>query len=167
MQAATQRFTPFSGLSAQRSLQAAPTMQPAAALTRSGLPRQFTVEARQMTRRESVEKRHKRIRSKVEGTPERPRLAVFRSNNHIYAQVIDDAAGNTLAATSTLNPEIRAALGEAVAGNVEGAKLVGAKIAELCKQKNIEKVCFDRGGFRYHGRVQALADAAREAGLNF
>ncbi|PSC69746.1 50S ribosomal L18 [Micractinium conductrix] len=119
-----------------------------------------------MTRRESTDKRHKRIRSKVEGTPERPRLAVFRSNNHIYAQVIDDTGATTLAATSTLNPEIRAAL-NGDGGNVEGAKLVGAKIAELCKQANIEKVCFDRGGFRYHGRVQALADAAREAGLNF
>ncbi|PRW56666.1 50S ribosomal L18 [Chlorella sorokiniana] len=122
-----------------------------------------------MTRRESTEKRHRRIRSKVEGTPERPRLAVFRSNNHIYAQVIDDEAGRTLAASSTLNPEIRQALSgeDAGSGNVEAARMVGAKIAELCKQKNIEKVCFDRGGFRYHGRVQALADAAREAGLSF
>ncbi|EFN58341.1 hypothetical protein CHLNCDRAFT_142390 [Chlorella variabilis] len=156
------RFTPFSGLAAQKSL-AAPSMQPAA---RSGLVHKFCVEARVLTRRESVDKRHKRIRSKVEGTTERPRLAVFRSNNHIYAQVIDDSAGNTLAATSTLNPEIRQQLNGAGA-NVEAAKLVGAKIAELCKQKNIEKVCFDRGGFRYHGRVEALADAAREAGLSF
>lgn len=166
MQAAAQRFSPFSGLSVQRSLQA-PAMQPAAALTRSALPRQFAVEARVLTRRESTDKRHKRVRSKVEGTPERPRLAVFRSNNHIYAQVIDDESANTLAATSTLNPEIRAALNGEAASNVEAAKLVGAKIAELCKQNNIEKVCFDRGGFRYHGRVQALADAAREGGLSF
>ncbi|KAI7837289.1 hypothetical protein COHA_008903 [Chlorella ohadii] len=133
------------------------------------MPRQFSVQAGAMTRRESTEKRHRRIRSKVEGTGERPRLAVFRSNNHIYAQVIDDEAGRTLAASSTLNPEIRQALAgeDASSGNVEAARMVGAKIAELCKQKNIEKVCFDRGGFRYHGRVQALADAAREAGLNF
>lgn len=82
-------------------------------------------------------------------------------------QVIDDTAGATLAATSTLNPEIRQALNGGAGANVDAAKLVGAAIAELCKQKNIEKVCFDRGGFRYHGRVQALADAAREAGLNF
>ncbi|KAL4427940.1 hypothetical protein ABPG75_002029 [Micractinium tetrahymenae] len=166
MQAATASFATFSGLTVARPLKAAPAVQPAAFLTRSGLPQRFTVEARVMTRRESVEKRHKRIRSKVEGTTERPRLAVFRSTNHIYAQVIDDATGHTLASTSTLNPEIRAALNGA-GSNVEAAKMVGAKIAELCKQKNIEKVCFDRGGFRYHGRVQALADAAREAGLNF
>ena len=102
----------------------------------------------------------------VEGTPERPRLAVFRSNTHIYAQVIDDDAATTLAAASTLSPEIRAKLDNG-GGGVEAAKLVGTKIAELCKQKNIEKVCFDRGGFLYHGRVQALADAAREGGLNF
>lgn len=102
----------------------------------------------------------------VEGTPERPRLAVFRSNTHIYAQVIDDDAATTLAAASTLSPEIREKLGNG-GGGVEAAKLVGTKIAELCKQKNIEKVCFDRGGFLYHGRVQALADAAREGGLNF
>lgn len=103
----------------------------------------------------------------VEGTTERPRLAVFRSNSHIYAQVIDDTVGFTLAAASTLTPEIREKLGEVGSNNVEAAKLVGEKIAELCKAKNIEKVCFDRGGFRYHGRVQALADAAREGGLSF
>lgn len=103
----------------------------------------------------------------VEGTTERPRLAVFRSNNHIYAQVIDDTAGNTLVAASTLTPEIRGQLTTGGSNNVEAAKLVGQKIAELCKQKNIELVCFDRGGFRYHGRVQALADAAREGGLTF
>lgn len=103
----------------------------------------------------------------VSGTQERPRLAVFRSNNHIYAQVVDDEAGNTLAAASTLTPEIRAKLGEAGSNNEEAAKLVGSKIAELCKEKNIELVCFDRGGFRYHGRVRALADAAREGGLAF
>lgn len=102
----------------------------------------------------------------VEGTEERPRLAVFRSNNHIYAQVIDDSVGNTLVAASTLTPDIREKL-SANGGNVDAAKLVGSKIAELCKAKNIEKVCFDRGGFRYHGRVQALADAAREGGLTF
>ncbi len=102
----------------------------------------------------------------VEGSTDRPRLAVFRSNCHIYAQVIDDSAGHTLAAASTLSPEIREKLG-GMGSNIEAAKLVGEKIAELCKQKNIEKVCFDRGGFKYHGRVQALADAARESGLNF
>ena len=156
------------------------------------------MEARVFTRREQIEKRHKRVRNsvrppadinaatsgsdgpppprwcltnslsfpQVEGTPERPRLAVFRSNNHIYAQVIDDAAGHTLASVSTLTPEIRGKL-DGSSNNVEAAKLVGTKIAELCKLKNIELVCFDRGGFRYHGRVQALADAAREGGLTF
>lgn len=103
----------------------------------------------------------------VEGTTERPRLAVFRSNKHIYAQVIDDTEGSTLVAASTLSPEIRGQLNGDSSNNVEAAKLVGQKIAELCKQKNIELVCFDRGGFRYHGRVQALADAAREGGLTF
>lgn len=105
--------------------------------------------------------------TQVEGTPERPRLAVFRSSNHIYAQVIDDSEGNTLAAVSTLTPEIRKQLSANNGSNTDAAKLVGAKIAELCKQANIELVCFDRGGFRYHGRVRALADAAREGGLNF
>jgi len=94
-------------------------------------------------------------------------LAVFRSNSHIYAQVIDDTAGSTLVAASTLTPEIRGQLSDGSSNNVEAAKLVGQKIAELCKQKNIELVCFDRGGFRYHGRVRALADAAREGGLCF
>jgi large subunit ribosomal protein L18 len=105
--------------------------------------------------------------TQVEGSTERPRLAVFRSNNHIYAQVIDDVDGNTLVAASTLSPEIREKIGQEHSGNVEAAKLVGIKIAELCKAKNIETVSFDRGGFRYHGRVQALADAAREGGLTF
>ena len=125
------------------------------------------VEARVTTRREKIEKRHKRVRNSVEGTTERPRLAVFRSNNHIYAQVIDDECGNTLAAASTLTPAIRQKLGEDGSNNVAAAKLVGEAIAELCKEKKIEKVCFDRGGFQYHGRVQALADAARDSGLTF
>ena len=102
----------------------------------------------------------------MEGTPERPRLAVFRSSSHIYAQVIDDTVGYTLAAASTLTPEIREQL-DGSSANVEAARLVGAKIAELCKQRNIDKLAFDRGGFRYHGRVEALAEAARAAGLNF
>ena len=103
----------------------------------------------------------------LEGKPERPRLAVFRSNNHIYAQVIDDTAGSTLAAASTLTPEIREKLGGSAGGNKGAAELVGAKIAELCKAANIEAVAFDRGGNVYHGRVKALAEAARAGGLNF
>src|SRR3954452_9584018 len=101
---------------------------------------------------------HKRIRRRVAGTQERPRLAVFRSLNHIYAQVIDDAQGFTLAAAATTEKDLR---GEG--GKVEGAKVIGRKVAERAKEKGITKVVFDRGGYLYHGRVKALADAAREA----
>lgn len=106
-------------------------------------------------------RRHKRVRKIVSGTPDCPRLNVFRSNTNIYAQVIDDVAGKTLCAASSL--ELKLENG----GNVEAAKKVGAAIAEKCKALNIESVRFDRGGYVYHGRVQALADAAREAGLKF
>jgi large subunit ribosomal protein L18 len=104
---------------------------------------------------------HKRIRQRLQGTPERPRLAVFRSLKHIYAQVIDDRAGNTLVAASS--NEKKAGNG----GNIAGAKEVGRAVAERAKEKGITKVVFDRGGYLYHGRVKALADAAREAGLEF
>ena len=106
--------------------------------------------------------RHERVRGKISGTPERPRLCVFRSENNIYAQVIDDVAGNTLAAASSVEKDF-----EGFGGNVEAAKKVGKLIAERCLQKGIENVVFDRGGYIYHGRVQALADAAREGGLKF
>jgi large subunit ribosomal protein L18 len=106
---------------------------------------------------------HDRIRKKVEGTEDRPRLAVFRSLKHIYAQVIDDAKGHTLAAASSA--EKKAGVGSG--GNVAGAKEVGKLIAERAKEKGITKVVFDRGGYLYHGRVKALADAAREGGLEF
>jgi large subunit ribosomal protein L18 len=105
---------------------------------------------------------HKRIRKKISGTPERPRLAVFRSLKHIYVQVIDDAAGRTLAAASS--GEKGAAFN---GGNIAGAKEVGRLVAERAKEKGIRSVVFDRGGYQYHGRVKALADAAREAGLEF
>ena len=105
---------------------------------------------------------HKRIRIRLAGSPERPRLAVFRSLNHIYAQVIDDQQGHTLVAAGSNEKELRGN-----GGNVEGAKLIGKAIAERAKQKGISKVLFDRGGYQYHGRVKALADAAREAGLEF
>jgi large subunit ribosomal protein L18 len=105
---------------------------------------------------------HKRIRRRVAGTQERPRLAVFRSLNHIYAQVIDDAQGFTLAAAASTEKDLKGK-----GGNVEGAKLIGRKVAERAKEKGITKVVFDRGGYLYHGRVKALADAAREAGLEF
>jgi large subunit ribosomal protein L18 len=108
--------------------------------------------------------RHRRIRAKVEGTATRPRLAVFRSSSHIYAQVIDDAAGGTVAAASTLEPALRGTL---EGTKTEQAKLVGKTLAERAQAKGIESVVFDRGGFLYHGRIAALADAAREAGLKF
>ena len=108
-------------------------------------------------------RRHARIRAKVSGTAERPRLAVFRSNRHIVAQVIDDSIGHTIAAASTVEPSIRGG----ATGNVDAAKTVGALIAERAKDKGITTVVFDRGGSTYHGRVAALADAARAAGLEF
>ena len=108
-------------------------------------------------------KRQARVRKKVTGTPERPRLSVFRSAGHIYAQIIEDTNGLTLAATSTLNKEIAGSLKSK--GNVEAAKAVGTAIAKLALAKDIDTVVFDRNGFLYQGRVQALADAAREAGL--
>ncbi|WP_434043701.1 MULTISPECIES: 50S ribosomal protein L18 [Sorangium] len=111
------------------------------------------------------ERRKLRIRKKVEGTPERPRLSVFRSTKHIYAQVIDDVSGKTLAHASTLSKDLKGSLDED--NKVDAAKKVGALIAKICKEKQIDKVVFDRNGYLYHGRVSALAQAAREAGLDF
>ena len=108
-------------------------------------------------------KRHERIRLRLEGTPSRPRLAVFRSLTNIYAQVIDDSAGRTLAAASSMEKEIRVAK----ASKSAAAAVVGRLIAERAKAAGVGQVVFDRAGFRYHGRVRALADAAREAGLEF
>ncbi|PFG75349.1 50S ribosomal protein L18 [Tepidiforma thermophila] len=110
-------------------------------------------------------RRHLRVRKKVFGTPQRPRLNVFRSAQHIYAQVIDDTTGHTLAAASDLEP----AIAEQAKGKTktERAALVGAAVAERARAKGIQTVVFDRGGFLYHGRVRALAEAAREAGLGF
>ena len=106
--------------------------------------------------------RHKRVRGKISGTPERPRLNVFRSNANIYAQVIDDVNGVTLASASTLDKDF-----EGVGSNAEAAKKVGLKVAERALAKGIENVVFDRGGYVYHGRVAALAEGAREGGLKF
>ena len=111
------------------------------------------------------ERRKLRIRKKVNGTTERPRLTVFRSAKHIYAQVIDDVTGETLAHASTLSKDLRGTFDED--NKVDAAKKVGALIAKLCKSKQIEKVVFDRNGYLYHGRIGALAQAAREAGLDF
>ena len=107
-------------------------------------------------------KRHKRVRAKISGTPEMPRLNVFRSEANIYAQVIDDVNGVTLASASSLDKAI-----EGYGGNKEGARKVGLAIAEAAKKANIEEVVFDRGGFVYHGRVAELAEGAREGGLKF
>ena len=109
-----------------------------------------------------------RIRKKMRGTSERPRLSVFRSVSHIYVQVIDDMAGATLAAASSVDPGVKAKMaGETRPGNRQGAELVGRTIAERLKEKGITRVIFDRNGFLYHGRVRAVADAARAAGLEF
>lgn len=105
---------------------------------------------------------HKRIRRKLRGSTERPRLAIYRSLNHIYAQVIDDVQGQTLVSASTIEKDLRGATG----GNVEAARRVGKTVAERALARGIESVVFDRGGYLYHGRIKALTDAAREAGLN-
>jgi len=111
------------------------------------------------------ERRHRRIRLRISGTPERPRLAVFRSLRHIYAQVIDDTQGRTLAQASTLDPELRGQLTSTK--NVEAARRVGELVAERAKAVGVQKVVFDRGGNKYHGRVAALAEGARSRGLDF
>jgi len=110
----------------------------------------------------SRDRRHRRVRKKVRGTTARPRLAVFRSNKHIYAQVIDDVQGVTLASASTAEKSFSGA-----GGTVDAAKQVGKLVGERAKDAGVESVVFDRGGYRYHGRVKALADGAREAGLKF
>lgn len=110
-------------------------------------------------------RRQRHVRKRIFGTTERPRLAIFRSSKHIYAQVIDDARGSTLAQASTLDPEIKGQ--QTYGGNKSAATIVGRVVAERAKKAGIDKVCFDRRSYKYHGRVQALADAAREAGLQF
>ena len=110
-------------------------------------------------------KKHMRVRNHLAGTADRPRLAVFRSNNHMYAQIIDDSVGNTIVASSTVEKSIKEALEQT--DNVDAAAYVGKVVAERALEKGIKTVVFDRGGFIYQGKVQALADAAREAGLEF
>jgi large subunit ribosomal protein L18 len=118
-----------------------------------------------MKRRQARQKRQVRVRRKIRGTAERPRLCVFRSGKHIYAQIIEDTTGTTLVAASTMSKDITEGLGNT--GNIEAAKAVGAAIAQKALAKDIRQVVFDRNGFLYHGRVKGLADAAREAGLAF
>ena len=117
------------------------------------------------SRAEIREKKHRRLRNRFSGTAERPRLAVFRSNNHMYAQIIDDTVGNTLVSASTLQKDVKAELEKT--NNVDAAAYLGTVIAKKAMEKGITSVVFDRGGFIYHGKIKALADAAREAGLNF
>ena len=114
-----------------------------------------------VSRNETRVRRHKRVRTKISGTPECPRLCVFRSNAHIHVQIIDDVNKNTLVSASSVDMKLENG------GNVEAARLVGTEIAKRALEKNIKEVVFDRGGFIYQGKIQALADAAREAGLNF
>jgi len=116
-------------------------------------------------RKQLIKQRHRRIRRKVEGTAERPRLAVFRSHQHIYAQVIDDKQQHTLVAASTVDPNLRQTLEST--GTCEASAAVGTLVAQRAIEKGIKQVVFDRGGNVYHGRVRSLADAAREAGLEF
>ena len=117
------------------------------------------------SRTEVRENKHRKLRNRFSGTAERPRLAVFRSNNHMYAQIIDDTVGKTLVSASTLQKEVKAELEKT--HNVDAAAYLGTVIAKRALEKNITTVVFDRGGFIYQGKIQALADAAREAGLEF
>jgi len=112
-------------------------------------------------------RRHRRVRKKVFGTEQRPRLVVFRSLNHTYAQIIDDSVSRTLAAASTAQADVQKELGQAGTGGCAGASVVGKRLAEKALAHGVKKIVFDRGGYKYHGRIKALADAARENGLVF
>ncbi|KAJ6830117.1 50S ribosomal protein L18, chloroplastic-like isoform X2 [Iris pallida] len=125
------------------------------------------IVAKAATRRESRTARHERVRKKVEGTTERPRMCVFRSNKHLYVQVIDDSKMHTLASASTMQKPISEEFDFSAGPTIEVAKKVGEAIAKSCLEKGITSVAFDRGGYPYHGRVEALANAAREHGLQF
>ena len=116
-----------------------------------------------ITRLEHRRQIHRRVRQRVEGTPARPRLSVFRSHQHIYAQIVDDAGGRTLVSASSLDKQLKTQLG--YGGNAAAAKAVGKALGERARQAGLTQVVFDRGGYKYHGRVKALADAAREAGV--
>lgn len=118
----------------------------------------------QINKNETRQRRHRRVRKRVEGSADRPRLNIYRSTQHIYAQVIDDARGVTLASASTVDTALRS---EKNGGNIAGAKAVGTLIAQRAKEAGLTAVVFDRGGYLYHGRIKALADAAREGGLEF
>ncbi len=119
-----------------------------------------------LSRKQQTQKRHRRLRRHINGSSERPRLAVFRSNNHIYAQIIDDLAQNTICAASTLDKDLRKTL-KATGSDCAASTAVGELVAQRALEKGINQVVFDRGGNLYHGRIKALADAARQAGLKF
>ena len=124
-----------------------------------------SVSVRKMSKNQNRKRIHQRVRTRVTGTPERPRLCVYRSVGHIYTQIIDDSNGKTLASASSVDKETKKGLKGG--GNVAAAKVIGKAIADRAKAAGVSKVVFDRGGYKYHGRVKALADAAREAGLQF
>ncbi len=124
-----------------------------------------SASVRKLSRDEQRQRVHARVRTRVSGTPERPRLSVYRSVGHIYAQVIDDRSSRTLVSASSIDKEVKKGLKGG--GNIASAKAVGKIIADRAKAAGVSKVVFDRGGYKYHGRVKALADAAREAGLQF
>ncbi|CAM6119000.1 unnamed protein product [Calypogeia fissa] len=163
---ASSSFCEFIGLASFGPI-SLPSCYPSTSARRVALNAPLRIEAREPTRKESVKVRHRRIRKKLNGTAERPRLAVFRSNQHLYAQVIDDTKQHTLASSSTLKKSMREDLQMSAGPTIECARRVGEEIAKVCLEKGITKVAFDRGGFVYHGRIQALADAAREGGLDF
>ncbi|KAG6479097.1 50S ribosomal protein L18, chloroplastic-like [Zingiber officinale] len=127
----------------------------------------ISIVAKATTRRENRTARHERIRKKVNGTPERPRMCIYRSNKHLYVQVIDDSKMHTLASASTMQKPISEEHDYSSGPTLEVAKKVGEAIAKACLEKGIAKVAFDRGGYPYHGRIEALANAAREHGLEF
>ncbi|XP_052188836.1 50S ribosomal protein L18, chloroplastic [Diospyros lotus] len=150
-----------------RQLNCLRTNELSGAAAASNSYRPLILEAKAKTRRENRDARHSRVRKKVEGTPERPRLCVFRSNKHIHVQVIDDTRMHTLAAASTMQKAISEGFNYSSGPTIDVAKKVGEVIAKSCLEKGITSVAFDRGGYPYHGRIQALADAARENGLQF
>uniref|UniRef100_A0A061RYA2 Large ribosomal subunit protein uL18c n=1 Tax=Tetraselmis sp. GSL018 TaxID=582737 RepID=A0A061RYA2_9CHLO len=162
MLAAANSFAQFSGLSARTLPGPRRTTTGVVSIARSPL----VVEAKKVNRTEVRKNKHKRLRNKISGTPERPRLCVFRSNKHMYAQVVDDVAQCTLAHATTLQESVKTSL-EGHANTVAAAEAVGKELARQCMEKGISKVCFDRAGYIYHGRVKAVADAAREGGLVF
>lgn len=165
----TTRFKEFNGLSSHLPLSSSSSSSRIRFNSYAEKPAMhiLKIEAAEKTSRENRIARHIRIRKKVKGTPERPRLAVFRSNNHLYCQVIDDTKMHTLASASTMQKPLSEELDLTSGPTIEVARKVGETIAKACLEKGIKKVAFDRGRFVYHGRIKALADSAREQGLDF